>query len=335
MRLFKAIAGGLKPGRETLMPALLFWLGGLLPAWMAAGPLRTGLHAALDRSSVAPEISSGGGVDLLIELVMHEPGLWAAGFALFLPAMLLGILLEFFVASGTYARAASPEGSVWRNFWGQAVSFFLPAAVVVLLSGILWGVVALLPGAVIGGIGVASKDATDPGFAWTLFRVGVLCAFVVIALFRGGAGFGRAWCALAGRTTNPARAFLKGTGFALRHLPQTQALTWFFGVLRVLVVVAPLLWLAPGFASGAAVAGTFILTQLGFLAAGYLRVSEIRSQCRYLGELPRATALEAGEPPSVAPVPPRTWAEPGLEDAGERSPEPLSVPKTEEELPPV
>jgi len=308
MPLLKAFVDGLKPGRETLLPVLLFWLCGLLPAWLGTAPLRSGLHAALDNSAAASELSSGGGLDLLAELGMHQPGLWAAGFALFLPALILSVVLGLFVAAGTYARAASPEGSVWTRFWAQGLVFFVPAFVVLLLNGIVWGVIALVPGGILGGISLAHKGATDPSLAWTLFRVGLLCALVVVALFHGSAGFGRAWCARSGRGTNPARAFLKGLTFSVRRLPQTQAITWFYGGLRTLATVAALAWLSPGFSTEGAVAGTFLLTQVGFLAVAYLKVAEIRTQCAYLGEVPQpqascATPLEDIRPREEGPAP--------------------------------
>jgi len=302
MRLLNAIVRGLKPGREVFLPMLLFWLVGLVPAWLGTGPMRSGLHAVLDNSPVAAEISSGGGLDLLGELGMHQPGLWAAGFAFFIPALLLSLVLSLFVASGTYARAASPEGSVWTRFWTQGARFFVPAAVVVLLNGILWGVVALLPGAVLGGIGMANKGTTDPGLSWTLFRTGIVCLLILVAFFEGGAGFGRAWCARAGKGANPARAFLKGLVFSLRHLPQTQSITWFYGALRLLAIAAPVVWLSPGFATEGAVVGSFVLTQMGFLVAAYLKSAEIRSQCEYLGELPAATEEVAAGTEPVPPV---------------------------------
>lgn len=315
MQSSKALIQGLKPTPDALFQGSLFWIAGLLPTWIAAHPFAAGLHTAMDASPVAKEIASGGGMDLLAELGMRQPGLFGAGFSMALVAGAASLLLALYLTAGAYGHAAEPLGPAWRRFWSQGARMFFPGLAVLLLNGLAWGIIGAIPLFSFIGAGVALKESTDPAVDLNLLLGEVAAFLILLVCFRATAGFGRAWYALAAGKVNAAKSFLSGLRFALRRTLQVQPVTWGFLIARWGLIALAAWKLSPGYASDGAIVGSFVIAQIGFFAAGYLRVAEIRWQTALLGELPAEMAKESEPAPLVQ-------NEPSVPEASDEAPPP-------------
>ncbi len=303
MRVTRALERGFTSGREKLFGTLALFATALVGAQVASGPLRAAFHAALDPYPASRELLGGGGVDLLAELGLHQPGLFGGAFGAFLPALLGAAALSLFFGAGLYASAARPaaeeeKAAIWRTFWALAARNVLPMALVVLLNLLAWGLVSVLVFLPLVGVAMRLKDATDPGALWNLFCVELCAAWVLFGLYRASSGFGRAWYALAGG--NPAKAFLRGFAFSLRTSPVTAPLTWLFAAIRI-ALLALAVKAAPGHVSAGAAVATFLFLEAAFFSGAFLRVAEIRTQVAYLALKREAPAAVPAPPPSSVP----------------------------------
>ncbi len=304
MTLAQAVKVGVIQGRGKLLSAAVLYGAPLVSSLLAVAPLRSGLHAAFDRYPAAAELMNGGGIDLLAETGLRQPAFWAAGFALFLPALLLSLLLGLWGQGGVYAVAASHDSadSPWKKIWPAATKILPRLLVVVLLNAIVWGVAAVLAAIPFAVLHARFKENTDPGPSWHLFIAELAAIVILWNLASASCGFAKAATALRLGEGNPAKAFLAGLKFSIKRFLQAETLTWTFFMLRagLLALCFAALPLAVTLGGNAMKWLTF---QAALFAMAFLRVAEMRSQVAYLeAAQPKPAPVESETQPVDAEV---------------------------------
>lgn len=283
MKWIEAVKDGFLCGRRGILGAGLFYLEALLLSSLALAPLAKGLHGVLDGAPTAGPIAGGGGVDLLLETVINQPGMWAAGFGNVGTAFILHIVLALLLTAGvTGLMAQKPEGRPWRDLWQNAATLFFPFAGLLLLNLLLLAAVGILPALAIAGLGKAFEDSTSPMVFWGRIGGGLVVALLLLAVFKGSLGFTQARRALSGGSEGFGRCFLRGAGFSLRKFVPSLGFTVLFLALRM-AAFSGLYWaVAPGYGTAGKAFLSALLLQLAFAAQAYIRTAEISAQVSYL-----------------------------------------------------
>lgn len=293
----RSIREGFLGGRGKALAAALLFGSSWLFATLALRPMSVGLHAALDGAPAARDLLSGAGLDLLGETALRQPALWAGGFSLFLPMLLLYALAGLYLTAGIYGQAALPGVPVWRTFFERARRFFAPFALGLLMNLLFWGIVTGLFVLGMAGLWHGFKGATDPGTQWKLFLIDAAIIAVLVNLFRGSAGFFQARYALAEGRVGLGRCFLDSLSFTLRRFLPVNGLTWLFSALHVLVLWLAVFALSPGYASTGLWIATALILQAGYFALAFLRVAEAQTQVAYARSfIPVRTPIESPAP---------------------------------------
>ena len=304
MRLIASIRDGLFGGRGKGLVTALFWGGGFLAATFIVSPMRAGFHRVLDGSPAASDLLSGRGIDLLFELVHNQPGLWAAAFGALMLGLVAHLLVSLYLTGGAYGLWAEESARPWRDFWSKAWHNLPPFAAIFLMNVAVWlilGGIAIVP---LIAVGRSLREKTDPGPAWTLFRIQLVAVLVVFNLMRNSIGFTQARYVLTGGSEGIGRSFLRGLAFTFRRFVPVNVMTWFFNLLRVGAMVLAVFTLSPGYTTAGRGALTVLLLQAGFVFAAYLRVAETRAQVAYQREfLPAPSPVIAEEALPPQPVP--------------------------------
>lgn len=303
MRLLTAIRQGFFGGRGKGLATALFYLATLLLGTFAISPLRAGFHAALDRYPDAARFLTGSGMDLLAETVLHQPAMWAAGFAELRWMLLAQFVIVLLLTAGAYSIAArGGDGPVWRAFWPGAARYVLPFAGLFFLNLVVWAALGSVVALALFGVHLRIKDLTDPGPAWHFFLVSAAVVGLVLNLFRNSVGYSQARYVLTEGREGMGRCFIRAFAFTFRRFIPVNVLTWLINVVRAGAVFFLVFVLSPGYATGGKIFATALLYQLGFLAVCYLRVGEIGAQVAY-----QRSFLEPA-PPEAEPEPPRAPA---------------------------
>lgn len=309
MLWMKALRNGFTGGRGKALASLLFYGAALVLSTIALRPLSAGFDAALMRSPAAADLLAGRGADLLAELGMNQPGLWAAAFSVLGWGLLLHLFASLYVTAGTYGVAAHEDLRPSRTFWSRAWGNLLPFAGLFALNLIAWAVVLAVLALPFFAIGHGFRDSTDPGPAFKLFIVELVVLAVVINLFRNSVGYAQARYALTEGGEGVGKCFLRSFAFALRRFVPVNLLTWTVNVLRAGTMALAIGVLSPGYATGGRALATAMLLQAAFFIMAFLRVAEIRAQVAYQrAHLPAAAAAapEVGAAHEEAPGPPGT-----------------------------
>jgi len=287
MLWMKALQTGFLGGRGKAWTTVLFYLEGLLLSALALAPLSRGFHAALDRYPAASDFRTGGGVDLLGELAMNQPGLWAAAFGILGLVLLLHIPLSLFLTTGAYGLAAQDQERPLREFWGLSGRSFLPFVALFFLNLLLWAIPLAVAGVILFGIGKALGEGGDAGKTFAFFWVELTIMAVLVNLLRNSIGYTQARYALAGAPEGLGRCLLKGAAFSLKRFIPVNLITWICNGLRALALALGISVLSPGYATDGKAWVTALLLQAALFTAAFVRVAEIRAQVAYL-----APALE-------------------------------------------
>ncbi len=311
MNALRALKNGFLFRKADLVSAALLYASALLFGTLALLPARAALHSLLDPSPEAAKLP-GGDLGVLAEAMMKAPEGSAAAFGNVPILLLLFLPVALLLSAGVYSQAArSGEVRAWADFWTGAVRNFWPFLGLMLLNGVLFLFVGLIPGLALAGTSHAMKEATDPAWdvrlAWAALAVGGLW-FVAM---RNGAGLARVRRAVLGPSEGLGPCFLASAKFAFRRFLPLTLLGSGFVAARWAAVWAGGVWLSAGHGSPGRTAATALLLQVGFFAAALLRVAEARTQAAYYGPL-----LEAAT--SAAPAPA------GDETTGAASPDPES-----------
>jgi hypothetical protein len=311
MNALRALKNGFLFRKADLLAAALLYASALLFGTLALLPARAVLHALLDPSPEAAKLP-GGDLGVLAEAMMKVPEGSAAAFGIVPILLLLFLPVALFLSAGVYSQAArGGEVRPWADFWSGAARNFWPFLGLVLLNGILFLFVGLLPGLTLAGTSHALEEATDPAWdvrlAWAFAVVGG----VWFVAARNGAGLARVRRAVLGPTEGLGPCFLASTKFAFRRFLPLTLLGAAFVAARWAAVWGGGVWLSAGHGSPARTAVTVLLLQAGFFAAALLRVAEARTQAAYYG--PVLDAGRAGWPAAsgdAAPKTPSAEAEP-------------------------
>jgi len=288
MLWLKALQTGFLGGRGKAWTTLLFYAEGLLLSALALAPLSKGFHAALDRYPAASDFRTGGGLDLLAELAMNQPGLWAAAFGALGLVLLLHIPLSLFLTTGAYGLAARDRERPLREFWGLSGRSFLPFVALFFLNLLLWAIPLAVVGVILFGVGKSLGEGGDAGKAYLFFWLELTIMAVLVNLLRNSIGYTQARYALEGAPEGLGRCLLKGAAFSLKRFVPVNLITWICNGLRALAVTLGIFVLSPGYATEGKAWVSALLLQVALFAAAFIRVAEIRAQVAYL-----APALEA------------------------------------------
>ena len=283
MKWIEAVKDGLLCGRRGILGAGLFYLEALFLGSLALAPMAGGLHRVLDGAPTAGPIAGGGGIDLLLETVINQPGMWAAGLGNVGTAFILHLVLALVLTAGvTGLMAQNSEGSAWHSLWKNAATLFFPFAGLLLLNLLLLVAVGILPSLAIMGLGKAFEDSTSPVAFWGMIGGELFVALLLLAVFKGSLGFTQARRALNGGSEGLGRCFLKGTGFSFRKFVPSLGFTVLFLALRM-ATFSGLYWVvAPGYGTAGKAFLSALLLQLAFAAQAYIRTAEITAQVSYL-----------------------------------------------------
>ena len=288
MLWLKALQTGFLGGRGKAWTTVLFYAEGLLLSALALAPLSKGFHAALDRYPAASDFRTGGGLDLLAELAMNQPGLWAAAFGALGLVLLLHVPLSLFLTTGAYGLAARDRERPLREFWDLSGRSFLPFVALFFLNLLLWAIPLAVVGVILFGVGKALGEGGDAGKVYVFFWLELTIMAVLVNLLRNSIGYTQARYALTGAPQGLGRCLLKGASFSLKRFIPVNLITWICNGLRALAVTLGIFVLSPGYATEGKAWITALLLQAALFAAAFVRVAEIRAQVAYL-----APALEA------------------------------------------
>ena len=288
MLWLKALQTGFLGGRGKAWTTVLFYAEGLLLSALALAPLSKGFHAALDRYPAVSDFRTGGGLDLLAELAINQPGLWAAAFGALGLVLLLHVPLSLFLTTGAYGLAARDRERPLREFWGLSGRSFLPFVALFFLNLLLWAIPLAVVGVILFGVGKALGEGGDAGKAYVFFWLELTIMAVLVNLLRNSIGYTQARYALTGAPQGLGRCLLKGASFSLKRFIPVNLITWICNGLRALAVTLGIFVLSPGYATEGKAWVSALLLQAALFAAAFVRVVEIRAQVAYL-----APALEA------------------------------------------
>jgi len=288
MLWLKALQTGFLGGRGKAWTTLLFYAEGLLLSALVLAPLSKGFHAALDRYPAASGFRTGGGLDLLAELGLNQPGLWAAAFGAVGLVLLLHVPLSLFLTTGAYGLAVRDRERPLREFWGLSGRSFLPFAALFFLNMLIWAIPLAVVGVILFGVGKALGEGGDAGKAYAFFWVELTVMAVLVNLLRNSIGYTQARYALTGAPEGLGRCLLKGAAFSLKRFIPVNLITWICNALRASALALGMFALSPGYATEGKAWATALLLQAALFAAAFVRVAEIRAQVAYL-----APALEA------------------------------------------
>jgi hypothetical protein len=294
MLWIKAIREGFLGGRGKALSALLFYGAGLVLSTLALRPLAAGFDRAFASSPAAASLLSGRGLDLLAELGISQPGLWAAAFSVLGWVLALHLIASLYVTAGTYGVAALGDERPSSSFWARARRNFLPFAGLLALNLIVWAVILGILAVPVLAVGHSLRESNDPGPAFRLFVAELAVLAVVLNLFRNSVGYAQARYALTGGGEGLGRCFLRSFAFTFRRFVPVNLVTWIVNLLRVCAMALALIVLSPGYATSGKSFITALLLQAGFLALAFLRVAEIRTQVAYQRAFLEGTP--AGEP---------------------------------------
>lgn len=320
MLWIKALRNGFTGGRGKALAALLFYGAALVLSTIALRPLAAGFDRALFRFPAAADLLTGHGVDLLAELGMNQPGLWAAAFSVLGWGLLLHFVVSLYVTAGTYGVAAHEDVRPSRTFWSRARGNFLPFLGLFALNLIAWIVITVILAIPFIAMGRGFRESTDPGPAFKLFIAELVVLAVIINLFRNSVGYAQARYALTEGSEGFGRCFLRSFAFVLGRFVPVNLLTWTVNILRACTMVLAVHVLSPGYATGGRAFATALLLQAAFFIMAFLRVAEIRAQVAYQRE----------HLPAAAPVSVRAETSPEEGAAHEEYP---ASPATTEPLP--
>jgi hypothetical protein len=288
MLWLKALQTGFFGGRGKAWTTVLFYAEGLLLSALVLAPLSKGFHAALDRYPAASDFRMGGGLDLLGELALNQPGLWAAAFGALGLILLLHVPLSLFLTTGAYGLAVRDRERPLREFWGLSGRSFLPFVALFFLNLLLWAIPLAVAGVILFGVGKALGEGGDAGKAYAFFWLELVIIAVLANLLRNSIGYTQARYALAGAPEGLGRCLLKGAAFSLKRFIPVNLITWICNALRALALALGIFVLSPGYATEGKAWVTALLLQAALFAAAFVRVAEIRAQVAYL-----APAMEA------------------------------------------
>ena len=294
MLWLKALQTGFLGGRGKAWTTVLFYAEGLLLSALALAPLSAGFHAALDRYPAAADFRTGGGLDLLAELGMNQPGLWAAAFGALGLVLLLHVPLSLFLTTGAYGLAARDRERPLREFWGLSSRSFLPFVALFFLNLLFWAIPLAVVGVILFGIGKTLGEGGDAGKAYAFFWVELATVAILVNLLRNSIGYAQARYALAGAPEGLGRCLLKGAAFSLKRFIPVNFITWICNGLRALALTLGLFVLSPGYATEGKAWVTALLLQAALFAAAFVRVAEIRAQVTYLAPALNAEILPSG-----------------------------------------
>ncbi len=247
-------------------------------------------------------------MDLLLETVINQPGMWAAGFGNLGTAFILHLVLALVLTAGvTGLMAQGPAGNPWRSLWANAAALFFPFAGLLFLNLLLLVVVGILPSLAIVGLGKAFEDSTSPVVFWGMIGGELAVALLLLAVFKGSLGFTQARRALNRGLEGFGRCFLKGAGFSFRKFVPSLGFTVLFLALRM-ATFSGLYWaVAPGYGTAGKAFVSALLLQLAFAAQAYIRTAEITAQVSYLrswgGGVVEGAAAPSAPEVSLPPVP--------------------------------
>jgi len=297
MNALRALKNGFLFRKADLVAAALLYASALLFGTLALLPARAALHALLDPSPEAAKLP-GGDLGILAEALMKAPEGSAAAFGNVPLLLILFLPVALLLSAGVYSQAARRgEVRAWADFWTGAVRNFWPFLGLVLLNGVLFLFVGLVPGLALAGANHALKEATDPAWDVRLAWAALAVAGLWFVAARNGAGLARVRRAVLGPSEGLGPCFLASAKFAFRRFLPLTLLGAGFVAARWAAVWAGGVWLSAGHGSPGRTAATALLLQVGFFAAAVLRVAEARTQAAYYGPL-----LEAGRSAPPAPV---------------------------------
>ena len=303
----KALREGFLGGRGKGLATLLFYGAALVLSTVALRPIGAGFDRALSSSPAAADLLAGRGLDLLAELGINQPGLWAAAFSVLGWGLLLHLVASLYITAGAYGVAASGDSRPLSAFWSRAWSNVLPFAGLFALNLIVWAVIIGILAVPVLVVGHGLKESNDPGPAFRLFIVELAILAVVGNLFRNSVGYAQARYALTGGAEGFGRCFLRAFAFTFRRFVPVNLVTWIVNLLRVCTMGLAVFVLSPGYATGGKALGTALLLQAGFFVMAFLRVAEIGAQVAYqrsfLETPPPAVEAPAPPPPAVRPEP--------------------------------
>lgn len=304
MALAQAVREGIGGGRGKLLSAAVIYGVPLAASLVAVAPMRSGLHVAFDRYPAASGLLNGGGLDLLAETGLRQPAFWAAGFGLFLPALLLSLILGLWAQGGAYAVAASRDETLspWQAIWPAATKILPKFIVIVLLNAIIWGVVAVLAAIPFAVLHARFKENTDPGPSWHLFLAELATLAILWNLASASCGFAKAATALRLGEGNLAKDYLAGLKFSIKRFWQAETLTWTFFALRAGLFALCVAAVPLAATLGGSVMKWFLF-QAALFAMAFIRVAEMRIQVEYIRACqPRPEPAKAVYQPAEADV---------------------------------
>jgi hypothetical protein len=302
MLWMKAIREGFLGGRGKALSTLLFYGAGLVLSTLALRPLAAGFDRAFASSPAAADLLFGRGLDLLAELGIGQPGLWAAAFSVLGWGLALHLAASLYITAGTYGVAASGDSRPLSSFWSRAWRNLLPFAGLLALNLIVWAVILGILAVPVLAVGHGLRESNDPGPVFRLFMAEMAVLAVVLNLLRNSVGYAQARYALTGGGEGLGRCFLRSFAFTFRRFVPVNLVTWIVNLLRVCTMGLAVFVLSPGYATDGKSFVTALLLQGGFLALAFLRVAEIRAQVAYQRAFLEGALAGEPVPPAQAAV---------------------------------
>jgi hypothetical protein len=279
----RALLYGLSGGWKIFSQAGVFYLATLLLGSLALAPFEAGFRAVLDGAPAASELARGEGLDLLAELSVAQPGLFASVLGATPWVALIAGVLALLLLGGAYAAARDEEVPLRESFPAGSARNALPFSALALLNLLPALVYAGAAAGVFAGILGASGETADPGPGWRATLWGVGAGVFLLHHLRTSIGYGQAFWTLWGGRLGLLRCAWGGFLFTWRRFVPVVLTTWSLNALRASAVAVPLL-LGPGYSSEGRWLASSLLWQAAFFALAYLRVAEVRMQVEYASE---------------------------------------------------
>ena len=298
----RALSDGFRAA--TRRPALvaLLWAWHLLLALVATLPFWAWVWGA---SGLAPETDvmlDGLDLGVLVHLLANNAAAVPAVFAAAAAVVLLSLLSGAFVSGGVLVVVLNRGAGepLLRRFFSGAGHYFGRFVRLLVIAGITTAVVVALVSAMLtAAAGPLTETGSEPASLWTFLLVQAGAA-LALGFFLLALDYARALTVLT-ETRGMLRAWLRGLGFVLRHLPGAT-LIGVLAAIGVLATIALALWhdIAYSARTWGVIVGAIVLHQVLLFLRTAIRVGQVAAQAAYCeGLLPAAPVavrgVEAGE----------------------------------------